>query len=270
MATTYLHSIPAWDGAGPCEVTGRLPHPQLRRHVVGYSGFRSASGTAVAHRVLPLNLVTVIIELDGSVRLVSGPRTLAALFERTMWGGSGVSIGLTPAGTAALLGTRMRELVRADVPLADLIGSRDAELGERLASAPNWPTRFAVLDERLTAWLGADRWQPDNGTLHAWWRLQQPVDRPPISGLASELGISRRALETRFQRHVGLAPASVARIGRFQRAVGMLTRPAGLSRIASDCGYADQSHFNRDIRAMAGLTPTRLCAFLQYRELPAE
>jgi AraC-like DNA-binding protein len=266
--TTHLHSIPARDGIGPCEVTARLAHPRLRQYVVGYGGFRSACGTVVPHRVLPLNLVTVIIELDGTLRLVTGPRLVPSLFERTVWGGGGVSIGLTPAGAFELLGTRMRDLVHADVPLADLLGRRDAELAERLASAPDWPTRFAVLDERLTAWLGAVRGQPDELTPHAWRRLQDP-DRPRISALASETGISRRALETRFQRTIGLAPAAVARIARFQRAVGMLARRSDLSRIALDCGYADQPHFNRDVRAMTGLTPTRLCAFLQYRELSA-
>lgn len=263
----HLHSIPTRADAGPCAVTGRLAHPGLRRYVVGYGGSRSACGTALRHRVLPLNLVTVIIELDGTVRLVTGPRTRPALFEQSLWGGNSIAIGLTPTGAAALLGARMRELAHADVPLGDLLGRRDAELAERLAAAPHWSARFALLDERLTAWLGADRRHPDEGTLHAWWRLQRPVGRPRISTLAAELGISQRALQVRFQRHVGLSPWSVARVARFQHAITMLTRHHDLPRVAHECGYADQSHFNREIRAMADLTPTQLCAFLQYQQL---
>lgn len=268
-AATHIHSIPTQNEGGPCAVVARPAHPRLRRHVVGYGGFRSANSRAVPHRALPVNSVTVIIELDGTLRLATGPRTSPALYERTLWGASGISIGLTPAGAAALLGIRMRDLVVADIPLADLLGRRDAELAERLYSAPDWATRFAVLDERLTAWLRIDRQQPDEVTLHAWWWLQRHKGQSRISTLVAELGISRRALELRFERHVGLSPKSVARIARFQHAVGTLSQPGELARVAMDCGYADQPHFNREIREMAGLTPTRLCAFLQDYELMA-
>lgn len=267
MTAMHLHSIPTRDAAGPCAVTGRFAHPRLRRYVVGYGGSRSACGTAVRHRVLPLNLVTVIIELDGTVRLVTGPRTFPALFEQTLWGGQSITIGLTPAGAAALLRTRMRDLAHTDVPLEDLLGRRDAELAERLDAAPDWSARFALLDERLTAWLSDDLHQPDDSTLHAWRLLQHPVGRPRINTLAAQLGISQRALQARFQRYVGLSPVSVARVARFQHAIAMLTRRHDLPRVAHECGYADQSHFNREIRAMADLTPTQLCAFLQYQDL---
>jgi transcriptional regulator GlxA family with amidase domain len=75
--------------------------------------------------------------------------------------------------------------------------------------------------------------------------------------------VDRRNLELRFQRQVGLSPGTVARIARVQRAVGMLSRHAGLPRTAAECGYADQPHFTREIRAMAGLTPTEPCASVQ-------
>jgi AraC-like DNA-binding protein len=219
----------------------------------------------------------MIIDFTGSTRLVTGPRSAPVVCEQTGWG-HGVTVGLTPAGAAGLLGVPMRELVGDTARLADFrsLGHRDVELAERLGEAPDWPARFAVLDEvldelldeQLTARLTAG-WRPDELAMHAWWRLQQFPGRLPIGALADELGVSRRNLELRFQRQVGLSPGTVARIARFQRAVGMLTQPAGLLRTAVECGYADQPHFNREIRAMAGLTPTQLCAFLQYPALAA-
>jgi AraC-like DNA-binding protein len=266
-AVTHVHSIPAQVSPEPCETIARLPHPLLRPYVVGYAGFRTGSGTVVGHRILPFNLATMIIDFTGSSRLVTGPRSAPVVCEQTGWG-HGASVGLTPAGAAALLGAPMRELVGGTARLADFLGHRDAELAERLGAAPDWPTRFAVLDEQLIAWLAVDR-QPDGLAMRAWWRLQQSAERLSIGALAGELGVSRRNLELRFQRQIGLSPGSVARIARFQRAVGMLARPVGLLRTAVECGYADQPHFNREIRAMAGLTPTQLCAFLQDRTLAA-
>jgi AraC-like DNA-binding protein len=264
-AVTYVDSVPAQASPEPCETIASRPHPRLRPYVVGYGGFRSASGAPVRHRVLPFSLVTVIIEFAGSTRLVTGPRSVATVYEQTGWG-NGVSIGLTPAGATALLGVPMRALVGGTARLADFLGHREVELVERLGEAPDWPTRFALLDQQLSAWVAVDT-RPDGLTMHAWWWLQQSAARIRISALADELGVSRRNLELRFQRQIGLSPGTVARIARFQSAVHMLTRASGLLRTAVDCGYADQPHFNREIRAMSGLTPTELCAFLQYREL---
>ncbi|WP_308195451.1 helix-turn-helix domain-containing protein [Dactylosporangium sp. AC04546] len=264
-AVSHVHSVPVRVHPAPCETIAGHPHPRLRPYVVGYGGFRSGSGAAVRHRVLPMNLVTMIVDFAGPSRLVTGPGSSAVVHEQTAWG-DGVAIGLTPAGATAVLGVPMREIVGGTFRLADFLGGREVELAERLGEAPDRPTWFAVLDEYLTARLAAAP-QPDGLTMHAWWRLQRSADRLRISALADELDVGRRNLELRFQREVGLSPGAVARIARFQRAVHMLTRSAGLLRTAVDCGYADQPHFNREIRAMSGLTPTQLCAFLQYREL---
>jgi AraC-like DNA-binding protein len=267
MDVTHLHSVPATAGSGPCETTAALPHPRLRPYVLGYAGFRSASGAAVRHRVLPLNPATVIVDFAGPSRLVTGPRSAPAVSWPDRWG-YGASIGLTPAGVTALLGVPMRDLVGRAAPLADLLPRRGAELVERLAAAPDWTTRFAVLDGQLAAWLAVD------GTLdrlveRAWWRLQQPARRLRVGAVADELGVSRRGLELAFQRQIGLSPGTVARVARFQRAVHLLARRVEPARTAVECGYADQPHLNREVRAMAGLTPTELFAFLQDGQLAA-
>jgi AraC-like DNA-binding protein len=159
----------------------------------------------------------------------------------------------------------MATLTGATAGLDDLLGRRAAELVERLDAAPGWQARFAVLDALLARWLRPDP-RPDVPATRAWNRIQDVSGRLPVGALAAELGVSRRRLETGFRREFGLTPKTVARVARFQRAAGLLGAPSGTFAAAAACGYADQPHFNREVRALAGITPTELRAFLQYSE----
>jgi AraC-like DNA-binding protein len=57
---------------------------------------------------------------------------------------------------------------------------------------------------------------------------------------------------------VGPSPKRVIRQYRLQAAADAAAkgRVANWSRVASDLGYADQAHFNRDFRAILGTTPS--------------
>ncbi|GIG95063.1 AraC family transcriptional regulator [Plantactinospora mayteni] len=262
---TQIHSIPAQPQSAPCETIGWLPHPRLRRWVFGYAGFRAGALTRIPHRLLPLNHATLLIDFTDPYALVTGARSTPTLAGHTDWA-YGVSVGLTPAGVSALFGVPMPELAETAARLSDVRGRGVAGLAERLGAAPDWPTRFALLDTVLTSWAAdtvADR-QSDGGLVAAaWWRLSHSPERLRIGALADRLGVSRRYLELGFRRQIGLSPATVARTARFQRAVGSLLHGTDLAGTAADTGYADQPHFTREVRALSGLTPTELCAFLQ-------
>jgi AraC-like DNA-binding protein len=207
-------------------------------------------------------MVVVVVDFAGRGALVSGPRDAALPLEETGWR-HGVAIGLTPDGVRAVLGLPMCELTGALAPLADLLGSRAGELASRLEAAPGWASRFAALDDLLTVWLRPER-QPDTVAARGWRRLQAARGGITIAGLAAELSVGRRRLETGFAREIGQTPKTVARIARFQDAVRVLAAPKGTFGAAVACGYADQPHFDREIRAMAGITPTELRALVQY------
>jgi AraC-like DNA-binding protein len=79
-----------------------------------------------------------------------------------------------------------------------------------------------------------------------------------IDRLAADVSWTRRHLERRFLIDVGLTPKRLARIARFQRALRVLesaTSPRRGSDTAAACGYADQAHFIRDFRDLAGCAP---------------
>ncbi|MCF6476612.1 helix-turn-helix transcriptional regulator [Nonomuraea sp. MG754425] len=265
-----IHSLPSGPGPGPYEVVVRPSPPRLRPYVLGWAGFRARAGAAPPSRMLPLNAATLIVDLTAMTAIVTGPRAEATPPSRTPWL-NGVAAGLTPAGMAALTGTPMREVAGATVPLECLVGDGAAELAGRLAAAPGRAARLGLLEQWLTARLRPASCTSDGLILHAWRRLQQPPDgRLTIASLADELGVSRRYLELGFGRVVGLTPKTVARIARFQRAVDTLRRPVATLGAAVACGYADQPHLSREIGAMTGMTPKRLCAFVQDVDRLAE
>jgi AraC-like DNA-binding protein len=272
MPATVPEAAPATVPPAPCATVSRPAHPALRHAILGYGGFRSGSGTRLAHRLLPLACTTLILDFDDPDGLVTGARGAGTDRGPTTWG-HGVSVALTPAGAAGLLGTPMPEMIGATVPLTTVAGHRAAELIERLAGTSGWAERFALLDALLPAWAAGSRKGSGGRTgsgggggsggvpplvQAAWWRLQGG-DRPGVEAVAAEAGVSRRWLERAFARHIGLGPAAVARIARFQRTVGAFGRGVPLAEAAAVCGYADQPHLSRETRALAGLTPAELC-----------
>ena len=134
---------------------------------------------------------------------------------------------------------------------------------ERLYEAPDWEARFGLVDVVLMTRL-ARATPPPAAVSWAWRRLVAEAGRLAVHELTAELACSRRYLAAQFREHVGLAPKPIARILRFQRAVGLLEQDGEphLEEIALACGYYDQPHFNRDFRAFAGSTPTEFLARL--------
>jgi AraC-like DNA-binding protein len=234
------------------------PHPALRGHVLRYCGYTEEG--PVARREVATPAVTVIfsfgsaLEVDGT-RLGSFVAGADTAFSDTRHAGGqdGLEVKLAPFAVRPLLGVSAPELAGRVVALDDVLGG---ELTERLADAPGWDDRFALLDATLVARLDRASAVPAD-VLVAWRRLAGTHGAVPIATLADELGWSRRHFGERFRAHVGLAPKPAARVLRFRRALTLLERDDGarMGDIALDCGYYDQAHLNRDFRAFAGSAP---------------
>ena len=248
---------------GRWEMAHATPHPALRGHVLGYCGYREDTRAPLRRREVAAPQITVIfsfgpsIAVDG-VRHTSFVAGLDESYADTEHAGHqrGMELKLSPLAVRSLLGVPAHELSGRVVPVDEVLGRPAGELTERLACAPGWAERFALLDAVLTRRLA--RAPSVAGDIsHAWRRLVASHGGVSIAGLANELGWSRRHFGARFREHVGLAPKPAARVLRFRRAVELLERDDGarLAEIAQDCGYYDQAHFNRDFRAFAGSSP---------------
>jgi AraC-like DNA-binding protein len=250
----------------------RGPHPGLGDLVQAYEDFEERTSAPLRRRELPIPGVVLILDLgDGWTVHDEGRRVHLSSFAAGMHdrpsvvehAGSArcVQVNLTPLGARALLGRPLADLANRVVALEDLLGRDAHELVERLHDAPGRRERFALIDEELLRRAEAARPLPPDVTW-AWRRLVQTGGGVAVAELAAELGCSRRHLTGRFGEELGLPPKVCASLLRFRRAVDALLRggEAGLAAVAAACGYADQSHLNREFRRFAGATPGSLLA----------
>jgi len=79
-----------------------------------------------------------------------------------------------------------------------------------------------------------------------------------VAATADELGLSVRQLHRRCTAAFGYGPTVLGRILRVQRALRSLAPGARLAEVAALAGFADQAHLSREVKAIAGATPSEL------------
>jgi AraC-like DNA-binding protein len=237
------------------------PHAALRGIVGSYADFEQRTGAPHESGEAPGRGVVVIVDLDAGwtvegERFGSFAGGLYARPVRVRHEGSsrGVQFDLEPPAVRALFGVPAGELSERTVSLDALFG-RDADrLAERLHDAPTARDRFAVLDAALLRRARDARpVRPDVD--RAWALLRASSGRIGVEALASALNCSRRHLARRFAEDVGMPPKVAARLIRFE-AARMRLGSVPLAQLAAEHGYADQAHFTREFRALAGVPPT--------------
>ena len=162
---------------------------------------------------------------------------------------------MSPLGARALLGLPAGELASIDLHAVDVLGPLAGELHERLAAAPDWPSRFVLLDRYLGARLDERAGRRQRGVSRLAAVAGQPRNRARSPRWPARSGWSERHLAAQFRTEIGLPPKAAARVIRFDRA-RRLIRSAPGADVAARCGYFDQSHLVRDFVAFTGLSPT--------------
>jgi AraC-like DNA-binding protein len=100
---------------------------------------------------------------------------------------------------------------------------------------------------------GLAPWQVRKVAMHIETRLDQPIRS---QDLAAILHLTASHFSRAFRTSFGRCPVEYIIRRRMERAQGlMLSTDAPLSRIALDCGLADQAHFSRLFRRVVGETP---------------
>ena len=203
------------------------------------------TGPAGPHRILPDGCIDLI--LMGERLVVAGPDTAARVHGGDTAPETVTGVRLHAGRGPLLLGVPADALRDRTVPLEDLWGSARAralteQVGERPATAlADWATSsdgdaFGALVHRLL----------DRGST--------------VDAVADAVGYSPRTLHRRLLPLIGYGPQQLGRVLRLVRAVADADTGRPWSEVAQRAGYVDQPHLAREVRALAGVTPTVLLA----------
>jgi AraC-like DNA-binding protein len=86
--------------------------------------------------------------------------------------------------------------------------------------------------------------------IHTCWR-----DNFTIADLARVVQVSQFHLIRIFGQHVGVPPSAYRRALRIRVAQRLLRAGWPAGDVAAECGFYDQSHLTRHLKAFTGLTP---------------
>ncbi|QUQ71292.1 helix-turn-helix domain-containing protein [Kutzneria sp. CA-103260] len=199
------------------------------------------------HRILPDGCLDLIWS-DGHL-LVAGPDTVAQ--EMTSPAGR-VYAGLRfmPGTGPSVFGVPAHELRDSRVRLDHIWPQRLVDgLTARVSGASD---RTAALLDIARPRIEVD---PITAAVVAGLRAGRA-----ISVVAHEVGLSERQLLRRSLAAFGYGPKTLARVLRMEHALALATGGMPPAEVAANAGYADQAHLSREVKALAGVSLTRMRA----------
>jgi AraC-like DNA-binding protein len=166
-----------------------------------------------------------------------------------------------------LRGEALRHFARAPLfewidglaPIEAGMGGGWHDLPERLAEAPGFSARVAILEAHLEQHLALREMRPSIID-RAVARLYYNADSVRVADVSDGLGLSARHFERLFQDATGLTPKRFHRVARFHHVMRrlLLERRSGYLETALASGFYDQAHFIHECRDFTGRSPGEL------------
>ena len=165
------------------------------------------------------------------------------------------AIRFRPWGVSRFSNVSMANMLDRPVPPTESLDELGHDLVQGLNSVRSDSGRVKVADRLLTNALQSySRIEP---------RLEMLLDatdggRCSSAEMARKLSISDRSFSRLWSKVVGIQPQKFVQLMRFHKALEMIDGGVKLTQVAVDCGYSDQAHMARQIKAITGLPPSSL------------
>jgi AraC-like DNA-binding protein len=226
------------------------------------------SSHAPAQRILPDGCAELIFNLGEPFEAQSNPGTWQPQPKLFLAGQITGPLLVRPTGKTKIIGVRLRPYAVHEgfrLPAEELTGTFTPLefvlpkicILDQLGGAKTRQEAIALLDATLQHVVANEAKR--KGIVAAAELMIEADGDIAIETVAEVIGISRRQLERRFKKEIGLSPKQFCRILRFQKVFSSLeeNNPAWPD-VAAACGYYDQAHLIRDCRELSGETPAAL------------
>lgn len=205
-------------------------------------------------RVLPDGCMD-LLWLDGAL-VVAGPDTTAQVGAGTA---PCVGVRFAPGSAPGVLGVPGWTLADQRVPLAELWPHRRvALLTQQLSRSADPVAALELVAARAAEDAGARTGAGARARAATVPGLPEAVlaglrSGWPVHRIARELAFSERQLHRHCRDAFGYGAKTLGRVLRFGRALELARAGVPYAEVAQRCGYADQPHLARDVRALAGV-----------------
>jgi AraC-like DNA-binding protein len=165
------------------------------------------------------------------------------------------AVRFRPWGVGMFSKASMIDMLDRPVPPFESLHELGDELVAAFMSANSDASRVEIADTLLT-----DALQSHSRIEHRLGMLLEAAGGGACSSIemARKLSMSGRSFNRLWNDVVGLQPRKFVQLMRFHKALEMIDRGINLKQVAADCGYSDQAHMARQIKAITGLPPSSL------------
>jgi AraC-like DNA-binding protein len=249
------------------------PHPDLASLVKCYWTLEiPATHSASKQRIIPDGCIEMAFLLGDDIKryvseveFILQPRamvlgqTLSPFYIEPTGYVHSFAVRFYPFGFANFVTTPINELANRETPLDLLFGATPVkELTDKITQAENTLERISVIETFLLSRL-ENRGTVDHIVKRTVDALFASQGNTAIHRLLGDNPSTRKQLERKFARQIGISPKQLGKIIRLQTALYMLLdrQAQSLTHIAYDSHYYDQSHFIKDFREFTGISPKR-------------
>ncbi|KAA1239838.1 helix-turn-helix domain-containing protein [Aquimarina sp. RZ0] len=247
------------------------PHPDLESLISCYWTLEvSADNDSQKQRIVPDGCIEMAFILGDDIkRYTSGdefilqPRamvlgqTIEPFYIEPTGHVNTFAIRFYPYGFANFVTEPIKNLANKETPLEVLFDEKKAkELEQKIIQAKDVKQRIEIIERFLLERLN-DKITVENIVKTTVNSLLLTNGNAPIKTILKDDLSTRRQLERKFIKQIGVSPKQLGKIIRLQTALKMLLNKEeeSLTNIAYESEYYDQAHFIKDFKEFTGTNP---------------